>query len=250
MNLEVCVDSVESAIASDKGGAVRIELCSAMSEDGITPSAGLISAVRAAVSIEMYVIIRPRSGGFVYSDHELRVMREDILQAKARKVDGVVLGVLTESNTIDVERMRSLIEVARPLHVTFHKAFDRCEDLDRALEDVILCGADRILTSGGQLDAVEGAAMISHLREKAGNRIKIMAGGGIRVSNLRTIMLTGVREVHSSLRSDPETSHPFDERAKSGNGPTVFRVTEQDVRAFKYALEAIAVEPKLGAPAQ
>lgn len=244
MDLEVCVDSVESAIASDKGGAARVELCSAMREDGLTPSAGLISSVRAAINIELFVIIRPRSGGFVYSDHELTVMREDILQSKARKVDGVVLGVLTESNTVDVERMRTLIEVARPLQVTFHKAFDLCQDLDRALEDVIACGANRILTSGGQPDAVRGAAMIAHLRKKAGNRIRIVAGGGIRISNLPAIMLTGVREVHSSLRKDAETS-PFDDRTKSEARHKVFCVREQDVRAFKSAAEAIAVTSKL-----
>jgi copper homeostasis protein len=250
IDLEVCVDSVESAVASDKGGATRIELCSALSEDGITPSAGLISAVRAAVSIELFVIIRPRGGDFVYSNHEFDVMREDILQAKARNVDGVVLGVLTEANTVDSARTRNLIEVARPLQATFHKAFDVCEDLDRALEDVIACGADRILTSGGKLDAMRGAATIAHLQKRAGNRIRMMAGGGIRVSNLRTIVLeTGVREVHSSLGRDVETNSS-DQGAGLGNGTRVFRVLEQDVRTFKSALDGIAGEANRRSPNQ
>ena len=253
MNLEICVDSVESAIAAAKGGAERCELCSALSEGGITPSVGLISAVRAAVNIELFVIIRPRGGDFVYSDRELGIMREDILEAKARKVDGVVLGVLTEASTVDIAQMRILIDEARPLQVTFHRAFDVCKDLDRALEDVIASGADRVLTSGGKPDAMRGAASIAHLQEKAGNRIRIMAGGGIRVSNVRTIALkTGVREVHTSLSKDIGTNLS-DGGAELGTlqyTHKIFRVLEQDVKAFKSALDAIAAEAKLGAPVQ
>ena len=253
MNLEICVDSVESAIAAAQGGAKRIELCSALSEGGITPSAGLVNAVRAAVNIDVFVIIRPRGGDFVYSDHELAVMHNDILEAKARKVDGVVLGVLTEAGTVDVARMRNLINVARPLQVTFHRAFDVSTDLDRALEDVIACGADRILTSGGKPDAMRGAARIAQLQKKAGNRIRIMAGGGIRASNVRSVALkTGVREVHTSLSKDVE-ARPSDGGAELGsrqNGHKSFRVLEHDVRVFKSALDAITVESQPGAPVQ
>jgi copper homeostasis protein len=253
MNLEICVDSVESAIAAAKGGAKRVELCSALSEGGITPSAGLISAVRSAVDIDLFVIIRPRGGDFVYSAEELNVMHQDILEAKARKVDGVVLGILTVAGKVDVARTCKLIEVARPLQVTFHRAFDVCKDLNRALEDVIASGADRILTSGGKPDAMRGAAKIAQLQKKAGNRIRIMAGGGIRASNVRTVALkTGVREVHTSLSKDVEAK-PSDGGAELGtrqNGHKSFRVLEHDVRAFKSALDAIAVEAKTGAPVQ
>ncbi|HMG84460.1 MAG TPA: copper homeostasis protein CutC [Terracidiphilus sp.] len=253
MNLEICVDSVESAIAAATGGAKRIELCSALSEGGITPSTGLISAVRSAVKIDVFVIIRPRGGDFVYSDPELDVMHKDILEAKARKVDGVVLGILTEAGAVDITRMRQLIEIARPLQVTFHRAFDLARDMDRALEDVIACGADRILTSGGKPDAMRGATKIAQLLQKAGGRIGIMAGGGIRASNVRTVaLMTGVREVHTSLSKDVE-SKPSDGGAEFGarlNSHKSFRVLEHDVRAFKSALDAIAVEAKPGARLQ
>ncbi|HEY2469162.1 MAG TPA: copper homeostasis protein CutC [Terracidiphilus sp.] len=248
MNLEICVDSVESAIAAAKGGAKRIELCSALSEGGVTPSSGLISAVRAAVNIDVFVIIRPRGGDFVYSEMELEVMRQDIAEAKARRVDGVVMGVLTDKGTVDLARMRKLIATARPLQVTFHRAFDVCEDLDGALEDVIACGADRILTSGGKPDAMRGAARIAELRKKAGDRIGIMAGGGIRASNVRILALkTGVREVHTSLSKNAEETA---ELGSAQNGNRSYRVFEHDVRAFRAAVEAIDMDVKPGTPLQ
>lgn len=253
MNLEICVDSVESAIAAAKGGAKRIELCSALSEGGITPSAGLISAVRAAVDIDLFVIIRPRGGDFVYSAQEMEVMCNDIAEVKTRRANGVVVGVLTETGMVDQGRMRRLIAMARPLQVTFHRAFDVCDDLDRALEDVIACGADRILTSGGKPDALRGAARIAQLRKRAGNRIGIMAGGGIRASNVRTVALkTGVSEVHTSL-SKEVAAKPSDGGAEAGtrqNEHKSFRVLEHDVRAFKSALDSLPMEAGPGVPLQ
>lgn len=251
--LEVCVNSVESAVAAERGGAKRIELCSALSEGGISPSAGLISAVRSALNIDVFVIIRPRGGDFVYSEDELEVMRKDILEAKARGVNGVVLGVLNRAGTVNIAQTRKLIEVARPLGVTFHRAFDVCRNLDRALEDVVSCGADRILTSGGKPDAVQGAARIAQLRKKAGERIAIMAGGGIRASNIRPLALkTGVREVHTSLSRDVkrEASDGGAELGTRLNGHKSFRVLEHDVRAFQSALESITVERKRAALVQ
>jgi copper homeostasis protein len=251
MDVEICVDSVESAIASARGGAERVELCSALSEGGITPSSGLICEVRGAVPILLFVIIRPRGGKFVYSDSELEVMRKDILAAKALGVDGVVLGVLTRDDEVDQPRMRELIQLARPLQVTFHRAFDACRDMNNALEAVIATGADRILTSGGKTDAESGMSVIATLQQKAGQRIRIMAGGGIRASNVRRIAIhTGIGEVHTSLNSDAKTGG-FDggveiHRLRSDCAP--FVVTENDVRAFKSALLAVEAEKEPAAP--
>jgi copper homeostasis protein len=251
MDVEICVDSVESAIASASGGAERVELCSALSEGGITPSSGLIREVRAAVPIQLFVIIRPRGGNFVYSDSELEVMRKDILTVKALGVDGVVLGVLTSDDEIDQQHTRELIQLARPLQVTFHRAFDVCRDMDRALEGVIASGADRILTSGGKTDAVSGMSTIGTLQQKAGQRIRIMAGGGVRAFNVRTIALrTGVREVHTSLNADTKNGGSDGgveiHRLRRGFAP--FIVTESDVRAFKSALLAVEAEEEPAAP--
>lgn len=243
IELEVCVSSVESAIAAYAGGAKRIELCSALSEGGITPSAGLISAVRAAVPMDLFVIIRPRGGDFVYSDREFDVMRRDIAQAKTHKVDGVVLGILDETDSVDIARTKELIELARPLEVTFHRAFDACKDLDHALASIVDCGADRILTSGGEADAMRGAERIAQLQERAGGQIRIMAGGGIRAWNVEQLALrTRVREIHSSVSNGiPQTApaKSADQRAHE-NGKTQFRVFEADVRAFKAVLDSIA----------
>jgi copper homeostasis protein len=249
MVLEICVDSVESAIGSDLGSADRVELCSALREGGITPSAGLISAVRSAISIDLFVIIRPRGGDFVYTNHEFKVMQKDIQEAKVGGAQGIVFGILTVDGKVDIERTRSLIELARPLEVTFHRAFDASIDLDNALEDVIASGADRILTSGGELNAVRGAETISRLRKNAGDRIRIMAGAGIRESNVRNfVQQTGVREIHTSLRAKTRAYNSQAQHAvvdvKIGSDEDEFPrffVVEKDVRRFRSSMEA-AVE--------
>jgi copper homeostasis protein len=255
MILEICVDSVESAIAADRGGAERVELCSALREGGITPSAGLISAARAAVSIDLFILIRPRGGDFVVSDHEFNVMRKDIRVAKTRGAAGVVFGLLTVDGHVDIERTRRLIELARPLQVTFHRAFDVSVDLDRSLEDVIACGADRLLTSGGQPNAMRGMERIAQLQKAAGDRIRIMAGAGIRQSNVRTfVRQTAVREIHTSLNTRTAgAARRAAQHVKIGAHEDEFSrflVVEKDVRRFKSALQAIRMElePEYSAP--
>ncbi|HUA16054.1 MAG TPA: copper homeostasis protein CutC [Verrucomicrobiae bacterium] len=200
--IEVCVDSVASAMAAERGGAARVELCSDLLEGGVTPSVGVIEAVRARTSIGLHAIIRPRAGDFYYSEEEFDVMRRDIAAARSAGADGVVLGILDEAGQVDVERTRDLIKLARPLSVTFHRAFDMAADLLVALEDVCATGADRLLTSGGEQRCAQGMEMIARLVQASRGRLTVMAGGGIGHHDISTILAgTGVSEIHVGLSS-------------------------------------------------
>ena len=200
MNLELCVDSVESAVAAELGGATRIELCSALREGGLTPSSGLIRAVRARVSFGVHVMVRPRSGDFCFSDDEFSIMRNDILYARECGADGVVIGLLTPSGDVDVERTRELVELAQPMEVTFHRAIDLSRDILRSLEDVISAGVDRVLTSGGEPDALAGGNRVREMVRAAGGRVAVMVGGGVRAENARLIAeASGARDFHSGF---------------------------------------------------
>lgn len=202
MELEICVDSVESAIAAEQGGAQRIELCSALREGGITPSAGLLRAVRARVGLGVHMIIRPRSGDFVYSVEELGVMRDDIALAAKFGADGVVFGVLTAEGDVDVARTRELVELARPMKVTFHRAIDMSRDLVAAVKDVVAAGVDLVLTSGGAQSAVHGLDQIAAMVDASAGRVEIMVGGGVRPDNVQQIAwATGANAFHSALRT-------------------------------------------------
>jgi len=198
--IEVCVDSVASAVAAQQGGATRIELCSDLIEGGITPSAGLIGVVRARVSIGLQVIIRPRGGDFCYTDEEIEIMRRDIAVAKEEGADGIVLGILDTDGHVDVHRTHQLVELARPLNITFHRAFDMAADLFQSLDDVCATGADRLLTSGGEQTSLQGAETIAALVKLARGRIAIMAGGGIgHLDAAALIERTGVHDIHVGL---------------------------------------------------
>ncbi|MFZ0759102.1 MAG: copper homeostasis protein CutC, partial [Candidatus Sulfotelmatobacter sp.] len=200
--IEVCVDSVASALAAEQGGARRVELCSNLLEGGVTPSAGLIELVRARTSIGLQVMIRPRGGDFFYTPEEFETMRRDITVARKLGADGVVLGILHPNGRVDTERTRQLVDLARPLSVTFHRAFDMSADLLCALEDVCTTGADRLLTSGGEQTAGQAVEPIAQLVKSARGRMAIMAGGGIDQHNAASIIeQTGVREIHVGLRS-------------------------------------------------
>ncbi len=195
--LEACIDSVEAAIAAREGGADRVELCANLLEGGTTPSSGAIQLAREHIEIGLNVMIRPRGGDFCFSDVEFDVMRLDIERAKQLGADGVVIGILREDGAVDGERTGQLTELARPMSVTFHRAFDMSRDPYEALEDLIKLGIDRILTSGHDYSALEGLDLITELVQKAGSRIIIMPGGGITERNIRKILeQSGAREVH------------------------------------------------------
>jgi copper homeostasis protein len=199
--LEICVDNIESAIDAQNAGADRIELCNNLMEGGTTPGFGTISLVRKNLNIGLHVIIRPRGGDFIYSDLEYNIMRRDIDTCGACGIDGIVLGILKSDGAIDIERTAGLIELARPMSVTFHRAFDMCADPLKGLEDVIATGADRLLTSGLKNKAFEGIEMISQLVSQAGKRIIIMPGSGINESNIVEIAkITGAKEYHLTGR--------------------------------------------------
>lgn len=202
VTLEVCVDSIDSAQAAERGGAHRIELCSDLAEGGVTPSAGLISHIRSRVSLPIFLMIRPRPGDFCYSADEFEIMQEDVGRAKSMGVDGIVLGILTNDGDVDIPRTRQLVEICHPLNVTFHRAFDMTRDLSAALDEVIETGAHRLLTSGGKATAEDGVSRIALLRQRARGRITLVAAGGIRQANVRRILSQGgVTEIHANIAS-------------------------------------------------
>jgi copper homeostasis protein len=209
--LEISVESAEAAAAAECGGANRIELCADLSVGGLTPNAGAMVQTRANVQIPIFAMIRPRAGGFVYSEDEFASMRATIKLAKQLQLDGVVLGILTSEKRVDVERTRQLVGLARDMDVTFHRAFDVTADLHQALEDVIQSGAKRILTSGGAKDAPEGASVLAELVTAAGARITIVPGAGINASNISQVAKqTAAREFHSGLSTAlPYGSHDY-----------------------------------------
>lgn len=195
--VEACVDSVASALAAERGGAGRLELCDNLFDGGTTPSAGMISAVKAAVRIPVFVIVRPRGGGFVYTHEEMGVMRLDIEAARMLGADGVVVGVLTRDARVDAEQLRVLVTAAGQMPVTFHRAFDLTQDRDQALEALMHAHVRRVLTSGGAPSALEGVEAIGALVKRAAGQIEVMAGGGVREETVQEIVhRTGVREVH------------------------------------------------------
>lgn len=201
MILEVCAFSFQSCLIAQKAGAARVELCDNPLEGGTTPSYGLIKQTRDKVSIDLYPIIRPRAGNFFYDDDEWVMIKNDILLCKQLNCDGISTGVQKQNGEIDTDRLKQMVEWAYPMGVTCHRVFDRTPDAFKALEDIIDCGCERILTSGQKCTAPEGAALLAQLVQQANGRIIIMPGAGVRSANIEQLMHeTGATEFHTSAR--------------------------------------------------
>lgn len=208
--IEICANSVASCLEAQKGGAHRVELCAGIPEGGTTPSYGEIALAREMLNIKLNVIIRPRGGDFLYSDIEHQTMLHDIEIAKKLGVNGVVIGCLTADGEIDLERNKELIDAAKGISVTFHRAFDMCKDPFKSLEQIILLGCDRILSSGQQPTAEEGVELLKQLVKKADNRIIVMPGSGINEQNIGSIALkTNAKEFHFSGRESTESKMEY-----------------------------------------
>lgn len=253
--VEVVVDSVAGAIAAQEGGAHRVELCANLFEGGTTPSYATIELTRRHTTLGVQVMIRPRGGDFLYSDLELEVMLRDIAVAKELGAQGVVFGVLQADSRLDTPRTRRLIEAARPMQVTFHRAFDMVADPHYALDELIQLGVDRLLTSGQEATALEGVDLIRDLIRQANGRLIVMPGGGIHERNVaRIVAETGATEVHFSARR-PQVSQMTYHNPHTALGGvlrpsdyTIQATSAGRVRASIAALECVP-HPRPGADA-
>jgi copper homeostasis protein len=208
--LEICIETVASALAAEQGGAQRVELCDYLAGGGTTPSAGMIAIVRKSIGIGLHVLIRPRRGDFLYSEAEFEIMKRDLQVCRELGVDGVVIGMLTPDGSVDTARTAELIAHAGPMSITFHRAFDRCADPMKALDDLLSLNVHRLLTSGQQETALQGAALIRKLQERAAGRLIIMPGGGVTPDNVAELVRkTGVTEVHASVRKSVRSGMQF-----------------------------------------
>jgi copper homeostasis protein len=198
MKLEICVNSYQSAINAQNGGAHRIELCSELSVGGITPSYGLLKKISENITIPVNVLIRPRSGNFCYADDEFEQMKSDIKICKKLNFSGIVSGVLNEDNSIDIERTKELIQLSRPLSFTFHRAFDCVPNPKKSLEKLINLKVDRILTSGLQEKAIDGIELLKELQEIAKNKLIILPGSAVNAQNISFFKEAGFQEIHTS----------------------------------------------------
>jgi copper homeostasis protein len=232
--LEICVETLQACEAAQQGGADRIELCAALTEGGVTPSLGFLKEALAAVTIPIHALIRPRSGDFVYSDAEFRMLCADVEGALSVGAAGIVVGVLTPDRSIDRARAAELIRLAKGRSVTFHRAFDHAVNLAESLDLLIDLGCNRILTSGGKPNVTEGRESLAALTNQAAGRIRIAAGGGVTLQNASTLTAVPGLDLHASLRPKVVASHVNDALWQ----PFAGYISEEAVRTLSTTVHA------------
>jgi copper homeostasis protein len=242
MTVEICVGDLDSALEAERGGADRVELCDNLAVGGTTPGPGTIAVACGRLKIPVHVLIRPRGGDFLHSEAELAAMRLDVEAAKSLGASGVVLGLLTAEATVDRERTARLIELARPMSVTFHKAFDQTRDPFEALDALIELGVDRVLTSGCRPSALEGAGVLAGLVAHAAGRIVVLAGGRLSLQNLRRVVeLTDVNEVHLGSAACRKLISPMSPPPRDGSETSWNGVDAAAVREIMESVAAIGI---------
>lgn len=215
MKLEICVDSYESFINAKEAGANRVEICSCLDLDGISPSVGLVSKIAGDKNIEKVVMIRPRPYDFSYNDEEFEMMKEEIRIYKDFDIDGFVFGLLKKDGRIDIARTKDLVELSRPKEAIFHRAFDYSKDGEEVIDDLIKIGIKRILTSGKSPTAIEGIELLSRINRKYGKQIEIMAGSGVNYSNIKEIYRkSGIENFHMSAKNKRKTEMVYLKESK------------------------------------
>lgn len=241
--LEVCANGIHSAINAQQAGADRIELCENLDGGGTTPSSGTIKLAREKLSIPIHVLIRPRAGDFIYSNEEFEIMKRDIEFCQSNGINGVVLAVLKSDGTIDMERCKELVQLAKPMSITFQRAFDFVKDPFVALEEIISLGCDRILTSGQKQNVLEGSELIHHLVQLANNRIILLAGAGINEENIQEVVRrTGTNEFHFSAKGKVESEMKYKKEGLNLGSETAdefsyFASNENRIRKIKELAE-------------
>lgn len=243
--LEVCVDSVESAVAAQNGGALRLELCSNLIIGGTTPTPALFRAVREAVDIKIHVLIRPRFGDFCYTDAEFQIIRGEVRQFRSLGADGVVIGILRPDGSLHMEQMESLIEEAKGMQITVHRAFDVCRDPMQTLEECISLGAHTILTSGQEANCLAGAELLRKLKTAANGRIHILGGAGVSAANLEELCLvTGLNQFHMSGKKVLDSSMEYRREGVPMGLPgisefSIWQTDEEEIRKAAEVLERV-----------
>ncbi|WP_118194573.1 copper homeostasis protein CutC [Albibacterium indicum] len=233
MKLEICAGSYKSALIAQEAGADRIELCENLNEGGTTPSFGTLQLVKENITIDINVLIRPRSGDFLYTESEFEIMKEDVLFCKKLGFNGVVIGILLFDGSIDIDRTKTLVQLAKPMSVTFHRAFDVCNNPETALEAIIEAGCDRLLTSGLKNTAIEGSATLKQLIEQANDRIIIMPGSGVKSTNIKFLKeLVPAIEWHASAKSIFPSQMEYHNPAIENMGSDIFQSDPVEIKSL------------------